>query len=277
MTMPRLRVTFVLICLLTALQPWLPAYSQQKVRVTAEQLILPGEVLDVDGKPGFLFLPEESKRSTPQPWIMYAPTLLPQYPDSHEKWMHEQFLAAGIAVAGVDAGEAYGSSAGSDAMDKLYSLLVEQRSFSPRPCLLGRSRGGLWVSGWAIRNPDKVAGLACIYPVFDLTTYPGLANAAPAYGLAPAELEKQLGKLNPIRNASRLAEAKIPVAIIHGAIDEVVPLKENSAQLKKVYSEAGQQKLVQLIVVDDQGHNFWPGFFRCQELVDFAIAKASGK
>ena len=28
---------------------------------------------------------------------MYAPTL-PAYPDSHEKWMHEQFLAAGVAV-----------------------------------------------------------------------------------------------------------------------------------------------------------------------------------
>jgi hypothetical protein len=27
-------------------------------------------------------------------------------------------------------------------------------------------------------------------------------------------------------------------------------------------------------VAKDQGHNFWEGFFRCQELVDFAIARA---
>lgn len=255
----------------------LPASGQDKPPVTAEQLILPGEILDVAGKPGFVFLPEASKRSKPQPWIMYAPTLLPNYPDSHEKWMHEQFLAAGIAIAGVDAGEAYGSPAGSDAMDKLYSLLVEKRGFAARPCVLGRSRGGLWVSGWAIRNPDKVAGMACIYPVFDLSTYPGVAKAAPAYGHTPEEFEKQLDRFNPIRNVRKLADAKIPVAIIHGAIDEVVPLKQNSAQLKSVYSEAGQQSLVELIVIDDQGHNHWPGFFRCQELVDFAIAKASGK
>ena len=143
--------------------------------------------------------------------------------------------------------------------------------------MLGRSRGGLWVSSWAIRNPDKVAGMACIYPVFDLTTYPGVARAAPAYGLSPEELEKQLAQFNPIRNVRKLADAKIPVAIIHGAIDEVVPLKQNSAQLKSVYSQAGQQSLVQLIVIDDQGHNHWPGFFHCQELVDFAIAKAAGK
>lgn len=251
--------------------------GQEKPRVKAEQLILPGEILDVEGKTGFVFLPEEAKRSKPQPWIMYAPTLLPNYPDSHEKWMHEQFLAAGIAVAGVDAGEAYGSPAGCDAMDKLYSLLVEKRGFAARPCVLGRSRGGLWVSSWAIRNPSKVAGIAAIYPVFDFTTYPGIAKAAPAYGLSPEELEKQIDQLNPIRNVRKLADAKIPVAIIHGAIDEVVPLKQNSAQLKSVYTEAGQQSLVELIVIDDQGHNHWPGFFHCQPLVDFAIAKASGK
>jgi hypothetical protein len=31
---------------------------------------------------------------------------------------------------------------------------------------------------------------------------------------------------------------------------------------------------VKLIVAKGQGHNFWEGFFRCQELVDFAIARA---
>lgn len=272
--MAHLRLFFILACL-CALQVSNPAISQEKPRVTAEQLILPGEILDVDGKTGFVFLPEESKRSKPQPWIMYAPTLLPHYPDSHEKWMHEQFLAAGIAIAGVDVGEAYGSPAGCDAMDKLYSLLVDKRGFAARPCVLGRSRGGLWVSSWAIRNPSKVAGIAAIYPVFDLTTYPGTAKAAPAYGLMPQEFEKQLDRFNPIRNVRKLAEAKIPVAIIHGAIDELVPLKPNSAQLKNVYTEAGQQSLVELIVIDDQGHNHWPGFFRCQQVVDFAIAKAS--
>ena len=274
--MTRFRMLFALLCLIAS-QSGSSTRGQEKPRVTAEQLILPGEILDIEGRTGFVFLPEESKRSMQQPWILYAPTLLPSYPDSHEKWMHEQFLAAGIAIAGVDAGEAYGSPAGSDAMDNLYSLLVEKRGFAPRPCVLGRSRGGLWVSSWAIRNPSKVAGIACIYPVFDLTTYPGTAKAAPAYGLAPEVFEKQLDRFNPIRNVRKLADAKIPVAIIHGAIDEVVPLKENSAQLKSVYGEAGQQSLVELIVVDDQGHNHWPGFFHCQQLVDFAIAKAGGK
>ena len=97
--------------------------------------------------------------------------------------MHEQFLAAGVAVAGIDVGEAYGSPEGRRLFTEFYRELTEKRGFATRPCLLGRSRGGLWVTSWAVENPDKVAGIAGIYPVFDLRTYPGLDKARPAYGL----------------------------------------------------------------------------------------------
>ncbi len=123
---------------------------------------------------------------TPQPWIFYAPTS--PYPDSHEKWMHERFLDAGVAVAGIDVGEAYGSPKGRALFTALYRELTEKRGFATKPCLLGRSRGGLWVTSWAVENPEKVAGIAGIYPVFDLRTYPGLATAAPAFGLTPEAL-----------------------------------------------------------------------------------------
>lgn len=247
---------------------------REKPPVTADQLILPAEIVQIGDHQAFVFLPDVDKRRQPQPWIMYAPTLLPQYPDRHEKWMHEQFLAAGVAVAGIDVGEAYGSPRGCDAMDQLYEELVSKRGFAPQVCLFGRSRGGLWASSWAIRNPSRVNGLVGIYPVYDLTTYPGVAKAAKAYDMTAEQLGEQLDRFNPIRQIDRLAAAKIPVAIIHGAIDEVVPLDKNSAQLKSTYRAAGCDDLVQLIVIDDQGHNFWPGFFQSQPLVDFAIERA---
>src|SRR5687768_16261414 len=154
---------------------------------------LPGESFTVAGRPAFVLLPAESKRAKPQPWIFYAPTL-PAYPDKHEKWMHEQFLAAGVAVAGVDVGEAYGSPKSHAAFAALYDELEKNRGFAAKPCLFGRSRGGLWVSGWAIANPSRVGGIVGIYPVFDLRTYPGLAKAAPAYDLTTAELEAKLAE-----------------------------------------------------------------------------------
>jgi fermentation-respiration switch protein FrsA (DUF1100 family) len=141
--------------------------------------------------------------------------------------------------------------------------------------LLGRSRGGLWASAWAIANPDKVAGIAGIYPVYDLTTYPGIDKAAPAYEVSAQQLRDSLATHNPIARADVLAKAKIPVFIIHGDDDKVVPLKENSAELQAKYKAADAAEHLKLVVAEGQGHNFWRGFFECQELVDFAIRQAN--
>jgi arylsulfatase A-like enzyme len=238
-----------------------------------KELILPGESFLVAGHPAFILMPASEKRRTPQPWVFYAPTL-PPYPDSHEKWMHEQFLAAGIAVAGIDVGEAYGSPQGRRLFDALYQELTGRRGFAARPCMLGRSRGGLWVSSWAIEHPDHVAGIAGIYPVFDLRTYPGLEKVAPAYGLTPGQLADRLAELNPIERVGVLAKQGVPAFFIHGDVDTVVPIKENSAEFAARYRAAGVPDSITLIVARGQGHNFWEGFFHCQGLVDFAIDRA---
>lgn len=229
--------------------------------------------LEVDGKPAFVLMPPADKQQTPQPWIMYAPSL-PAYPDQHEAWMHQKFLDAGIAVAGIDAGEAYGSPAGCEALSALYQQLVDRRDFSPKPCLLGRSRGGLWVTNWAVDNPEKLAAIAGIYPVFNLRDYPTLAKAAPAYGLTEAELDAQLDEHNPIARIQPLIDARTPIYIVHGDDDKVVPLDSNSAAVAEKFKAAGADDCVTIKVIKGQGHNVDQSFFRCQELVDFAIAKA---
>lgn len=238
-----------------------------------KELILPGESFLVEGRPAFVLLPPEKKRVKPQPWVLYAPTL-PGLPDQHEKWMHERFLDAGVAVAGIDVGEAYGGPKGKELFTAFHQEMTARRGYAPRPCLLGRSRGGLWTASWAADNPNKVAGLAGIYPVFDLRSYPGLAKAAPAYGLTAKELETRLGELNPIERIGVLAKARVPALLIHGDEDKVVPLKENSAEFVVRYKAEGAEGLVKLIVAKGQGHNYWEGFFRCQELIDFTIAQA---
>jgi alpha-beta hydrolase superfamily lysophospholipase len=238
-----------------------------------KKLVLPGDSFTVGDRPAFVFLPPEGKRTQPQPWIFYAPTL-PAYPDEAERWMHEQFLAAGVAVAGIDVGEAYGSPKSHIAFQALYDELTKNRHFAGKACLFGRSRGGLWVSSWAIAHPERASGIIGIYPVFDFRTYPSLAKAAPAYGLTAEELDAKSPELNPIERIGLLAKQRIPVAIIHGDMDKVVPLAENSAELKRRYEAAGAGPLVNLIIAEGQGHSFWPGFFHEQALVDFAIAKA---
>lgn len=256
--------------------PWLEQQlaSADKPINPPARLELPNtEDIFVEGRPAFIFLPPAAKRVTPQPWIFYAPTL-PGLPDEAERWMHERFLEAGIAVAGVDVGEAYGNPKSHLVFDALYRELTEHRGFGEKPCLLGRSRGGLAVSSWAIAHPNIIAGIAGIYPVLDFRSYPGITNAAPAYGLTPAELSARGSELNPIERISVLAKAHIPVMLIHGDRDTVVPLTENSDAFLRHYQAAGEGALVRLEVLPGQGHNYFEGFFHSQALVDFAIQHA---
>jgi dipeptidyl aminopeptidase/acylaminoacyl peptidase len=252
-----------------------PASADDAPRTTTKHLILPGEVFDVAGHTAFVFQPKApAATEVPLPWILYAPTL-PAYPDAAEAWMHKQFVAAGVAVAGVDTGESYGSPEAVKVTERLHDEMV-RRGYSKRPAVLGRSRGGLWASAWAIAHPDLTAGIGGIYPVYDWRTYPGSAKAASAYSVTPEVLEARAASLCPIERIGEVAAAGVPVCIIHGDEDVVVPLGPNSAELKKRYEAAGRGELVTLIVAPGQGHSFWEGFFHCRPLVDFLIERAKG-
>jgi pimeloyl-ACP methyl ester carboxylesterase len=237
-----------------------------------KKLPLAGQVFEVKGRPAFLIPGKPEPHATAKPWVWYAPTL-PNLPGSEEKWMFERFGAAGIAVAGIDAGESYGSPDGNKVFDALHAALTA-RGYSAKPVLLGRSRGGLMLLSWATAHPDKVAGFAGIYPVCNLASYPGIDKAAGAYKMKPDELKSKLKEFNPVDRLDDLAKAKVPLFAIHGDIDKVVPLEANSGQVKQRYTALGGS--MTLIVPPGQGHNMWPGFFRCQELVDFVIHCAKG-
>ncbi|MGZ0164121.1 MAG: sulfatase-like hydrolase/transferase [Planctomycetales bacterium] len=247
--------------------------AQAAAKPKRRQVLLGGRSFLLNGRHAFLMSPKKAfEGAGGKPWIFYGPTLAP-YPDQAESWMHQQFLDAGIAIAGIDVGEAYGSPHAFPHFEALYQEMVKQ-GFSKKPAMLGRSRGGLWVSSWAIAHPDRVSGIGGIYPVYDFTTYPGVNRAAAAYGLSAEELLAQQDKLNPIKRASTLAKAKIPVFIIHGTDDKVVPLAANSAAFEKAYADNDASDLIHVIKSEGQGHSFWPGFFTCQELVDFLIEKS---
>lgn len=243
-----------------------------------KKLPLEGKTLVIGGSVAFIIPAQEQPQSadsqvqkSAKPWVWYAPTL-PNLPGPEERWMFERFVKAGVAIAGIDAGESYGSPKGNRVFDGLYAEMIRQ-GYSKRPILLGRSRGGLQTLSWAADHPDQVAGWAGIYPVCNLASYPGLDRAAGAYELTAEELKKRLEEFNPIDRMGKLALAKVPLFAIHGDVDKVVPLEVNSGLLKESYARANGPPL-ELIVPSGQGHNMWEGFFQCQELVDFVIKHA---
>jgi fermentation-respiration switch protein FrsA (DUF1100 family) len=126
--------------------------------------------------------------------------------------------------------------------------------------------------GWAVNNPDKVAGFAGIYPVCDITSYPGVEKASVAYNMSPEELLSDLSLYNPVDRLGNLAKMEVSMFAVHGDMDEVVPLEGNSGMVKKRYDALGGK--MELIIIEGQGHNMWEGFFRCRKLVNFVIKNA---
>lgn len=229
-------------------------------------------IFSVDDQPAFVIIPERKKPGA-IPWVLYAPTLGKGLPGDAERWMFKQFLDAGIAIAGVDVGESYGSPKGRATYDALHKVLVEKHGFGTQACLLARSRGGLMLYAWAADNPEKVRCIAGIYPVCNLASYPGIARACGAYGMTEQQLTAKLSENNPVDRLEALAKADIPIFHIHGDDDRVVPLKDNSGLLAERYKALGG--VMELVVPKGQGHNMWEGFFQCQSLVDFVIDHAT--
>tara|TARA_B100000809_G_scaffold182112_1_gene179891 strand:- start:83 stop:997 length:915 start_codon:yes stop_codon:yes gene_type:complete len=237
-----------------------------------KKLPIKGEVFPIKDQTAFLILPKKPQTGKPIPWVWYAPTL-PGLPGGAEKWMFERFLENGIAIAGVDVGESYGSPSGRAVYTALHDQLVKKRGLAKQACLLTRSRGGLMLYCWAAENPDKVKCITGIYPVCNIASYPGLERACGAYGLTAEQLKAELARHNPIDRLAPLAKAKVPIFHIHGDQDRVVPLEANSGLVKKRYDQLGGEMTLE--VVKGQGHNLWAGWFHSQKLVDFILANAA--
>jgi hypothetical protein len=254
-----------------ALVPAPPA-ALPSARALARDIPCRAEFLEVEGRPAFVFLPE-APAPRPAPWVWYAPTL-DGHPDPSHGWMFRRFLERGIAIAGIDVGESFGSPRGR-ATYAAFSRFVEERlGLAGKAILLPQSRGGLMLYSWAVEEPRRVAGIAGIYTVCDLRSYPGLDKACGAYGMAEVALAAGLSEHNPIDRLKPLADAKVPILHTHGDSDSVVPLEKNAGELIRRYRELGGPG--QLIVVPGKGHEVVPEFFQSQAFVDFILRVAGG-
>jgi hypothetical protein len=245
--------------------PAIPAVAE-----LAGQLPCTVEFFEVAGCRAFLIRPKASTAASPMPWVWYAPVI--GHPNTSHAWMLRQWLAKGIAMAGVDVGESCGSPQGRKVFTALWETLTGRYGMCARPCLLPQSRGGLMLYNWAVEHPARVACIAGIYTVCDLRSYPGVEGASRAYGMTAAQLQARLAEHNPIERLGPLAKAGVPILHVHGDADTVVPLEKNSGELARRYRALGGP--MRLSVVPGKGHQVCPEFFQCQELVEFVIAHA---
>jgi pimeloyl-ACP methyl ester carboxylesterase len=164
----------------------------------------------------------------------------------HRPEVDMELLSRGFFVAYIDVTDLYGSPRAVALWNDFYGYLTSELDFSRKVALEGMSRGGLIVFNWAAENPNKVA---CIYadaPVCDIKSWPGgkmqgrgsaedWQKCLLAYDLT--EEEALAYQQNPVDRVDPLIEADIPLLIVSGDADDVVPYEENAALIVKAYDE----------------------------------------
>ena len=214
------------------------------------------------------FVLDANSSNQNKPWVWYAPTL-PTHPDSSHSWYIDKLLEKGISFAGCDQGEVRGSPKSVDRFTKFYNEMVD-RGYSKKPILLGQSRGGLMMLSWAVKNPTKVKAFAGIYPVLNLRSWPmtrSLSSTLADFEMDQDTFLKSVDLHNPIHQLEGLAQAKVPLFMVHGDSDRIVPLEKNTEIVINRYTKLGGEAKVK--VVPGKGHQVGDDFFKSKELIEF--------
>jgi alpha-beta hydrolase superfamily lysophospholipase len=216
------------------------------------------------------FVLDGNSTAKEKPWVWYAPTL-PHHPDPSHSWYIDKLLEKGISFAGCDQGEVRGSPASISRFSDFYNAMV-RRGYSKKPVLLGQSRGGLMMLSWAVRNPDMLGGYAGIYPVQNLRSWPMKRNFSTTlhdFGMDEKAFIGKIEEHNPINHLGRMAKSKVPIYIVHGDSDQVVPLAENSGLVQERYQKLGGK--VEVEIVPGARHQVIDAFFKSKNLIEFLI------
>ncbi len=195
------------------------------------------------------------------PWIWRA-----YFPDWHYE-MDSILVSKGFHIAFIDCSDMFGNAEAMQVWEKFYRHLTAAFSFSEKPVLEGVSRGGLYVYGWAKRNPDKVSFIYAEAPVLDIRSWPGGKGAGrgsaddwkkclTAFKITEAEASNF--KHNPIDNIESLAAYKIPTVHVVCMQDSIVPVAENTAIMEKRLLQAGGKIIIDNMTEDIslEGHHF---------------------
>lgn len=195
----------------------------------------------VDGKPVLVVAPKAAAPG--KPWLWHGEFF------GHKPNPDIALLGRGFHIVYMSVPDMLGSPGAVAHWNALHAELTGKHGLSPKPALIGLSRGGLYVYNWASANPDKVS---CIYgdaPVCDFRSWPGAFGKGKrsdgdwrlvleCYGFK-SDAEAKAYDKNPVDNLAPLAAAKIPLLHVFGDADEVVPWDENTGVVAERYQKMG--------------------------------------
>jgi len=176
-------------------------------------------------------------------------------------------VKAGWHLAYVSVPNLFGSPKAIAAWDKAYAELTSKYELAKRPGLIGLSRGGLYCMNWAAERPEQTLAVYLDNAVCDFKSWPGgqVKNLGTGKGsagewanvLKAHDFQDDAAaiayKKNPVDNLEPLAKAKIPLLLVYGDKDSVVPHTENSAIVYERYKTL--EGPVEQIIKPGQDHH----------------------
>ena len=128
----------------------------------------------------------------------------------------------------------YGSYHAVRLMHDFYHFIVKEYGLDPKCVLFGFSRGGLYAFNFALFYPEYVDKIYLDAPVLDMRTWPPKGSRERdevyrEYDLTEETLEHFSG--HPIENLAEFFEKRIPLLLVAGGSDEVVPFAQNAGRM----------------------------------------------
>lgn len=203
---------------------------------------------------------------------MDAILIFPEKPNEHKNWLLKteyftafpdfqiQMLRRGWHLAYVKNVTRWCLEEDLDRKKRFADYLHEEFGLYEKCVPVGMSCGGLIGSKFAAKYPEKVSALYLDAPVMNFLSCP--AGLGVAGNSLYEEFEKATGitisqllsyRENPIDKMHLLLENKIPVILVYGDSDVVVPYVENGALLEKYYNENGG--VIQVYGKENCGHH----------------------
>lgn len=128
----------------------------------------------------------------------------------------------------------YGSYRAVRLMHDFYLYAVKELGLSERCILFGYSRGGLYAFNFALFYPEYVDKIYLDAPVLDMRSWPPEGSRERGevyreYGLTPESIKDFNG--HPVENFEEFFAHGLPLMLVAGDADELVPLAENGGKM----------------------------------------------
>lgn len=180
--------------------------------------------------------------STPWTWTMqWAESFVPRTPALHllrQGWHHVTIdtFSHRMDEQGIAISQAY------------YNFLTSILGFNKRACLIGMSWGGFFSTRYAISNPKSVAAIYYDCPLLTFENFNEGTRESILKAIGPwAENAPETwidDPRMPLNMAEQLAKTEIPIYLVYGGADRVVPPENNCEAFIPRYEAAGGKLIV---------------------------------